>query len=204
LAPEQPLALASPRAQEQSRNRARALLLLRSSLQPQDQSSPQLLPLAPHQRPLLARLLSPDQALAVASLKPSVRPPPQPQDKPHPLYPLLTLAQAPPLLRHLEQLLLQPPFRAAQSAVKTLQLGKAVSCRLKAVSSLAPLSQPPQQHLLQPLQQRSLQPLQQANQQQPLQPSLRHLHQQNLQRSFPPRLPSAARSLTFWLLPFDL
>jgi hypothetical protein len=90
----------------------------------------------------MARLLPPDLTPALAS--------PQLQI----LCLLLTLPQAPLLLRHPEQFLPQPVQKVAQ--------------------------------------------------QQPPQPPLRHLRQQNLQRSFPPRMPSPARSLAFWLLPFDL
>jgi hypothetical protein len=122
------------------------LPLFRPSFQPRDQPSHQPLPIAPEQRPLLARPLRPDQAPALVSLKPSLRPPPRSQDQPSSLCLFLTLAQAPFLLRHpelllllfLQQLLPQPRLRTAQSAVKTLQLGKAVSCRLKAVGSLTP------------------------------------------------------------------
>jgi hypothetical protein len=163
LAPEQPPALASRWPRAQRRHQTLPSPPSRRSLQPRDQSSHQPLLFAPHQRPLLARPLSPDQAPALASLKPSFRPPPQSQDQPQPLCLLLTLPQAPTLPRHLRQRLLQPLLRAAQSAVKTLQLGKAVSCRLKAVSSLAPLPQHPQQRSLQPLPQRLLQPPQQLS-----------------------------------------
>jgi len=76
------------------------------SLQPQVQSSHLPLPIVPAQRPLLARPLRPDLAPALASLKPSPRPPPQSQDQPLSLCLLLTLAQAPFLLRHPELLLL--------------------------------------------------------------------------------------------------
>ena len=151
MAPEQPLVLTPLRPRDQRRHQTLPLPLSWPSLQPQVQSSHQPLPIVPEQRPLLARPLRPDQAPALASLKPSLRPPPQPQDQPLPLCLLLTLAQAPFLLRHpelllllsLQQLLPQPRLRTAQSAVKTLQLGKAVSCRLKAVGSLAPPLQPP-------------------------------------------------------------
>jgi len=78
LTPEQPLALTPRRPRDQRRQQTLPLPLSRPSFQPRDQSLPQPLPIVPHQRPLLARPLPPDQSPALVSLKPSVRPPPQP------------------------------------------------------------------------------------------------------------------------------
>jgi hypothetical protein len=77
LAPEQPLALTPLRPRIQRRHQTLPLPLSRPSFQPRDQSSHQPLPIVPEQRPLLARPLRPDQAPALASLKPSPPPPPQ-------------------------------------------------------------------------------------------------------------------------------
>ena len=109
MTPEQPLALASPRAQEQSRDRARALLLLRSSLRPQDQPSPQRLPIVPPQPLLMPLPQGPARHLLSPSAQPPVQPLPKPQAQPSPSRPLLALEQS--LVRLLPQRPPQPPLQ---------------------------------------------------------------------------------------------
>jgi len=101
FAPEQPLVLGSRRLRDQCRHQTLPSPLSQSSLQPQDQPSHQPLPIVPHQRPLLARPLPPNQGPALATVKPSFRPPPQPRDQPSRFRLLLALEQS--LVRSLPQ-----------------------------------------------------------------------------------------------------
>ena len=93
--------MASLRPRDQRRHQIPPSPLFLRSFQSRDQSSHRPLPIAPQQRLLLARPLPPDQAPALATLKPSSRPPTQPQDQPSRFRLLLALEQ--PLLRSLPQ-----------------------------------------------------------------------------------------------------
>jgi hypothetical protein len=158
FAPEQPLVPASHRPRDQRRHQTLHSPLPRPSYQPQDQSSHLPLPIAPEQRPLLARPLPPDQAPALSSPKPSPRPPPQPL---HPLQnlgrfrshdfrqtwvqlngQLLRLLLPPTLSRVFPGILFLLTLLPESRICKTLQLGKAVGCKLSAHSQ-SPV-QPPE------------------------------------------------------------